>query len=434
MRALVYSDTPLGITGFATVSRSIFGGLIDRGVLTPDDVSFFGVNSTGDWDPQASRFHVWPARAALSNDMDPYGRQRFVQMVLSNVWPFDVLFVCQDHFTVAPFLPGLIQQLRQQCTQGRPPFRVIYYVPVDGVTLRPEWVQWIPELVDYPVAYMHWSARVLTEMVPALRPKLRTIYHGTDPETYFPVSAEDRQAFRRNVLNLKDDQPLVIWVNRNQPRKDPARALQIFAAVRAKVPKAVLYMHCNVVDSMGFNLDSVRQQLRLPQGAVMFPAGFSEGVGVPVEVLNLIYNAGDVHLVTARGEGWGLCLVDSLCTGIPVVAPKHTSFAEILAEDRGILVPTTEQALTIMDNDQLRPVADIEGMAAKVCWAIEHPEHARGIGRRGMAWAQSQSWRHAIVPQWEQVFRDAAAGLVPAAGPQVAVPGVHALRPEALPA
>ena len=307
VKILVYSDGPSVPTGFGTVVRNIFGPMIDGGLLASDDVSFFAVNYTGE--PTAyPQFRQWPAKIGLSNDPDPYGRQRFAQMALANTWPFDILFVVQDHFTVAPFLPGLVQELRKQVAQGRPPFRVVQYIPVDGLTLKPEWVAWIPELVDYPVAYMHWSAAALIDMVPALAPTLRVIYHGSNPETFYPVPPETRREFRRCVMQVQDDQPLILWVNRNQPRKDPARALQIFAHVYRQHPQAVFYMHCNMQDGMGFNLESLRQQLRLPAGVVRFPANFSEGVGVTLEQLNLIYNAGDVGLTTARGEGFGLCV------------------------------------------------------------------------------------------------------------------------------
>lgn len=430
MRALIYGEAPSLPTGFATVVRNVLLPLLDDGTI--EDANFFGINYTGDPHSLTARgkpIKQWPARPGVSMDPDPYGRQRFSQMALSGAWPFDVLFVIQDHFIVAPFLPDLVKQLRAQVPQGRPPFRVVYYVPIDGEMLKPEWVGWIPEFVDYPVAYMHWSGQMLTSMVPALRDTLRVIYHGTNPETFFPLPAEERQAFRRNVMQVRDDQPLILWVNRNQPRKDGPRALQIFKRVLERHPNAIFFMHCNVVDSMGYNLDQVRQQLRIPQGSVRFPQGFSEGAGVPVSVLNQIYNAADVFMTTARGEGFGLSLLDAMCVGLPCIAPKHTSFAEILADDRGVLVPPLpDYDIIIMDNDQLRPKSDADAMAAKVCWAIEQPEHARGLGRRGQAWAQSQSWKDAIVPQWAALFREAEASLQ---GPaMVAAP--YALRPEAL--
>lgn len=416
MRILVYSDAPSVCTGFGSVTRNIFGPLIDRGVLTPDDVSFFGVNYTGDFFPDQHKFHQWPAALGMGNDRDPYGRNRFCQMTLNNTWPFDLLFVLQDHFTVAPFLPGLVKQLREQIPQGRPPFKVIYYIPIDGTYLRPDWVQWIPEYVDYPVAYMHWSAKLLTGMVPALHGKLRVIYHGTNPETFFPVDAETRLQFRRNVLKVADDQPLVISVNRNQPRKDPVRVLQVFERVHQKYPNAVLYMHMNVADSMGYNLDTVRQQLRLPQASVRFPANFCEGIGVPLETVNLIYNAADVFVTTARGEGFGLTISECMSAGTPIVSPNHTSFAELLAQQRGALaLPMPDKEVMIADNDQFRPVADVRAMADKVCWAIEHRDHARGQARKAVEWARTISWRDAIAPQWEQVFREAYASLQPAA-------------------
>jgi hypothetical protein len=60
------------------------------------------------------------------------------------------------------------------------------------------------------------------------------------------------------------------------------------------------------VDQQGHSLEALAQQLRMPAGSVRFPLNFNEGVGVPVAELNRVYNAADVVVTTARGEGFGL--------------------------------------------------------------------------------------------------------------------------------
>lgn len=433
MRLVVFSDGPSVPTGFGVVVRNIFASLFASGRLTSDDVAFFAINYGGDWTPDSGQFRMWPAKVGLGNDPDPYGRQRFMQMMLGGAWPCDVLFLVQDHFTVAPFLPQLVQEMRKQVAAGqRPPFRVVQYIPIDGHTLRPEWVSWIPDVVDYPVAYMHWAAERLLSMVPALRDRLSVIYHGTNPDAFRPLPEVERQAFRQQALGVAPTQPLVTWVNRNQPRKDPAAALQIFRRVLNRYPTAVMYLHCNIADAMGFNLELVRQELRIPATSVRFPQNFSEGVGVSVEVLNRVYGAGDLFLTTAKGEGFGLTVPENMCTGTPCLAPRHSAFAEILADGRGLLVdPLPHGSILPFDNDQLRPLPNIDAMADAACWAIEHRDEARAIGQRGMDWARQIPWS-AIASEWWRVFTAAEASLRPMA--PAPSPAPYALRAEAIPA
>ncbi len=167
----------------------------------------------------------------------------------------------------------------------------------------------------------------------------------------------------------------------------------------------MLYVHANPVDSMGYNLYLLRQNLQLPADSVKFPAGFSEGIGVPANILNLGYNAADLVITTARGEGWGLTVTEAMTAGVPVLAPDHTSFSEILADGRGSLVPPeTARQVMIADNDQLRPVADVEKMAERAVWLLRHPDKAKAMAAKGREWALGITWKDHIVPQWKAIF------------------------------
>lgn len=412
MRVLVYANAPVVPTGFGTVIRNIFGGLIDRGLLRAEDVMFFGVNYQGE--PHGTPFNIWPAQVASTHDPDLYGRQRFAFMVLQGAFdPFDVLFILEDHFTVAmpimfpdnkiePFLPGLIQRLR---ATGRI-FRTVQYVPVDSETVRPEWVTYMPEVIDVPVAYTEFGRRVLLELAPGLASRIRVIPHGTNPELFFPVSDEERNRFRKTVLHIEDGVPLIVNVNRNQPRKDVPRTLQVFSSLRLTVPTARLYLHMNVRDSAGFDLDRIRLSCGLPQETVLFPDRFSEGVGVPVQILNLIYNAADIVLTTARGEGFGLTTAEAMTAGVLVVAPAHTSLIEVIG-DRGVLVPCEPYpAAIVLDNDQLRPVADVPALAAACAqlWRERHTDAVLAMRARARVWGEAMAWPKAVVPLWAQVL------------------------------
>ena len=431
MNILVYANSPTAPTGFGTVIRNVFRGITERGRVPVTELNFFGVNYHGE--PHEEPFKIWPAQTFnMHNDNDPFGRARFVSLVLSNRWPIDVLFCLEDHFTLAwpipfpdgriePFLPGLLRRMREQLKEGRPPFRVIQYIPVDCDTLLPEWVSWIPDLVDYPVAYCHYGRRTLLDLVPRLSSNLSVIYHGTNPETFFPIAEEERQRYRREVFRCEPEQLLVLNVNRNQPRKDMARSVQVFAEALREVPNAKLYLHCNVQDGAGINLDRVRLNMRVPEGAVLFPANFNEGNGIPWPALNMVYNAADVFLTTSRGEGWGLPITESMLAGRACIALDHTSHTEILAEGRGVLVPPSlVRECMVLDNNQMRPVADVRATAAALTALLRDSVWRAQVGTRAREWAARLSWRDVIVPQWEQVFLDAHRSL------QVKAPAVSA--------
>lgn len=433
MKIVCYANGPMVSTGFGSVVREIFGGMLARGFLTTDDVNFFAINYRGA--PHDQPWRCWPAGV---DTQDPFGRDKFAAMALGNAWPIDVLFLLEDHFTLswnipfpdgqwAPFIPGLIQRMRAQVQAGqRPPFKVVQYIPIDHDTVRPEWVRWIADCVDIPVAYTQFGKRVLLDTVPTLAGKLRQIPHGTTPEIFFPLPAEERARVRKQFFpDLTPEDWLLINVNRNQPRKDVPRTLQIFAEVLRVNPRATLYLHMNMHDSAGYNLQRMVQEMGIPAGRVRFPGGFSEAQGFPLPVVNQLLNAADVYLTTTRGGGWELCATEALTASVPVVAPDHTSHREILAADpnnpggdadRGWLVPAHEHVVMINDNDQFRPIVDVQAMAAVVIDVLRNrqSEAVRGVVDRALTWARSLTWRDAIVPQWEAIFREASAAPAPA--------------------
>lgn len=421
MRILTYANAPTAPTGFGTVIREIFTNLCAMGVVTPEDLAFHGVNYSGE--PHDLPFKIWPAQIAASNDGDLFGRARFAHLVLSGAWQFDVLFLLEDHFTLSwnvpmpdgrfePFIPGLLTRLRQQVKDGqRPPFKVVQYIPIDSETVRPEWITWMRDLVDYPVAYTEFGKRVMLDIDARLQDVMRVIPHGTTPETFFPIAEDERAQLRQQWFQMRADEPLIMNVNRNQPRKDIPRTLQVFREVLKAAPNAKLYLHMNPRDFAGFDLERVRHHLRIPQGKVIFPGGFSEGAGVPLHILNLIMNCADVMLTTARGEGWGLALPsDAMTIGKPVVAPDHTSFHEIMADGRGLLVPPAPDLHAItQDNDQLRPVADVKGMARAVVGLLRNPQLAAEMSQKARQWALNNTWKSHVVPQWASLLHEATA-------------------------
>ena len=70
-------------------------------------------------------------------------------------------------------------------------------------------------------------------------------------------------------------------------------------------------------------------------------------------------------------EGWGLTASEAMTARVPVITPDHTSFSEMLANGRGFLVPCRETAAMREDWDQIRPVADVEAMAAAACTVLD---------------------------------------------------------------
>ena len=59
------------------------------------------------------------------------------------------------------------------------------------------------------------------------------------------------------------------------------------------------------------------------------------------EEINLFYNAADVGISTADGEGWGLCQFEQMGVGVPQVVPDIGGYKEFCSSENSSLIKPT---------------------------------------------------------------------------------------------
>jgi glycosyltransferase involved in cell wall biosynthesis len=130
--------------------------------------------------------------------------------------------------------------------------------------------------------------------------------------------------------------------NMSKPsRKNFAAAFDAFSRFRAcSEAPCLLYCHTELTGQLynGEDLRKVLAQYGLGPESVVFPDQYSYVMGLIDEnYLRNVYNAADVFLHTARGEGFGLPLIEAQACGCPVIAPNATAIPELVHD--GALLP-----------------------------------------------------------------------------------------------
>lgn len=393
-KILFYGDSPTCATGFATVSRNILLGLYNTGRY---DIDIFGVNYWGDPKPPLTQiFNIYPA--GMNNERDPYGREKF--KAFAHQAEYDILFFLQDSF-ILTFLKDLIPALK---AAGKKFVSVCYY-PCDSI-IKPEWADAVCS-VDYPVAYTNFGK----EQTNRPDKDIRVIYHGVDPESFFPLPTEDVDKFKAQYFSSQKDKTIFTNVNRNQQRKDIPRFLRAVKMLKQTHPDSLAYCHCAVKDQ-GWNLESVCQNLELsPREDVLFPVNFSPNQGYPIHILNLIYNASDCVVSTDMGEGFGFHMLESMATKTPLIVPNNTVRPELITDDIAYLVDsgTDENLRTILpnDNEVTRPLVDIYDLVTTMAHVIDNPEEAKEKAEAAYKYiSENFFWERSIVPQWIELFEE----------------------------
>lgn len=399
-------------TGFATVLGNIARQLHKTGKY---ELDVLAINYSGDpRDNEKWPGNVWPAMpGGLMNAGaygDVYGRQRLLDLMGSG--RYDMVFMLQDTFVLEPIMDEVLKTQETLVKRGMKTFKTVYYFPVDA-PLKEQWVKDVVAKVDFPVVYTEYGKAEVLKHDKDLAGRLKVIYHGNNPNDFFPLQdREDVAAFRKNYFNGKaEDRFLIVNVNRNQPRKDIARSLMILKELWNRGRKPLLYLHMQFEDTGG-NIFTIAKQLGLGKEFEFFLPGpniFNANQGMPIEDVNRIYNAADCVLTTTLGEGWGLSVTEAMATKTPIVGPANTSLVEIMANGRGALVPSGNNksmwVVKEMDNERIRPLMDVEA-AADAIEAIMDGKlpniHA------AYQWVRELDWEK-IVPQWEAIWDEALA-------------------------
>lgn len=351
-KILWYGDI-LSNTGFARVSHSILEHLAKT-----HEVVAFGINYTGD--PHDLPFRVYPAGAV--NPSDRFGIGRLPQVVEKEKPDF---IICLNDIWVVNQVWERVHLLKDSIK-----FKFIAYFPVDSAYYVGSMLSYISDW-DFAITFSIEQAQRL--IAQGVQPRLLGVVpHGLDQGKFFPIPQNEA----RRALRLPEDIFIVLNANRNQPRKQIDLTIKAFAEFASNKPNTSLYLHMSEKD-LGWDVRALfdtemRRRGVAPENRLIMTTANIDYINAPSdELLNKIYNACDVGINTANGEGWGLVSFEHASCKKPLVLPNHTSFSDIwkgsalladvaawiydkdLSVERGIIdVHDAAQKLTSLYNDK----------------------------------------------------------------------------------
>ncbi|HNG29074.1 MAG TPA: glycosyltransferase [Blastocatellia bacterium] len=303
--------------------------------------------------------------------------------------------------------------------------KVIAYCPVDGRILDPGGLAWLPE-VSKLVVYTKFAKQEIEGAMAALAaqrpgfhaPEIAVIPHGTSTDLFYPYPDRDinqspearREDARRKLFldgNLKKDSFIVLNASRNQPRKRIDLTLEGFALFAQNKPDTVrLYLHMGMKE-IGWNIRALAREFGIADRLLTTTDGPSHP-SVSERQLNLIYNACDVGINTAGGEGWGLACFEHAATGAAQIVPRHSGCAELWTGAAIMLEPVKTQP---MGRFLEASIVSAEGVAAALESLYRDPSFRHTMSRAAYANATQPRchWEN-IARAWDELFNQALAG------------------------
>ena len=378
-KLLLWCDAPVVPTGFGNVAKNLFSEL-----HKDFEVDIVGINYNGLQKYDHNLYHIYPVQQTA-----PLGDNVLRTVLMQE--SYDIIFMFQDIFHISQMLPQLKQKF--------PHYKYMSYFPIDGGPLYSDWMN-VFELSDKAITYTQFAKNMIQESYPSIDvSKVDYLYHGVEPIFHLLGRTERRQA----KAELKwVDKFTAINVNRYQPRKNisaTVRAWALFSngyklcSCGNAYPKNLKFCDANRCDSSQVvkettGHDDVTLYLHMrPYEKVNGPgagntvqallkqAGFSDAdvragkvmlqerdlyqSPYTVEQMNMIYNAADVNISTAIGEGVGLSLIEAAGSGTTSIAPRNSAIIEML-EGHGVIVDNVPNGMYTqpIDNSFKRPNVD----------------------------------------------------------------------------
>lgn len=399
-RILIIGDA-VAPTGFARVIRSIFEPLHHDYELHQLATRYDGGTHNYSWKLYS------PGKGEHR-----YGFSRIVPLI-AEIQPA-LVFLLYD----IPFQVPYLEQLRKAAPQPK----IVFYSPVEAGPIAPEIIQRLRGVSRYVVFTEYGRGEIETalesvrEQDPAFQfPALDVVPHGIAAEKFFPLpvsssstdeSIPARRLEARRLLKLDDPQHLnafiVLNANRNMPRKRIDLTMQGFALFAKDKPANVkLYLHMATEDT-GWNVLILARRYGIFERLIMTQADNSRPT-FSDEQLNLLYNACDVGISTATGEGWGMVSFEHAATRAAQIVPRHTSLADLWEGAAEFVEPVT--TLTYPGNLTHAHLVSPEGVAAALQRLYENREHREALAEAAYRNATRPEFNwSAIAAQWRRLF------------------------------
>jgi len=180
--------------------------------------------------------------------------------------------------------------------------------------------------------------------------KVAVIHHGIDTELF---STSIPREIARRKLGIPLNAKVILWNDRISPEKDLRTFLQATEIILREVKEACIYIKGRaIVKSYYESLKSDLKKL-LNSGRARLHIGW-----IPHSKLPLLYRAADVFVRTSKYENFGLGVIEAMACGVPVIAPKATTFPEVIGYELLLYKPENpsnlaEKVITILNNADL---------------------------------------------------------------------------------
>ena len=216
-------------------------------------------------------------------------------------------------------------------------FKIVVYIDQVYLHQKKEYISMLNEKADFILAFTpYWEQCAIKQGI-----TLPTDYlqHGFNPMIHYPFPKH----LARLYYGLKQDDFIILNLNRNQPRKRWDICLQAFAEIVKRHNEKPVKLLIATALQGAWNLLEVFER-ELKKRDMTLEEGMKHVILIDNpqqltdEEVNILYNLADIGINTCDGEGFGLCNFQQAAIGIPQVVPSIGGFLDFFNKDTATMV------------------------------------------------------------------------------------------------
>lgn len=318
-----YDDIELTIYGFQNVNNT-------SGSNIRSDIS--------------SKIKLHDAMATEDPKRNGFGEKEIGNYVKKN--PQDIIIIFNDSMVTT----SLLQTLVKECWDEKKNFKLISYMDQVYPYQKKEYINLLNIFFDAIITFTsYWETIVRKLGIDDTKP-IYNFPHGFDDNIYYPIDTK----ISRLYFKLPLDDFLVLNLNRNQPRK--RWDITIIAWTKFvekhynekknnKQIKDIKLVIGTLMDGYWNLMDIFENEIKFTDVPWEYAKKTIFSVNLPQQLsdrdINILYNACDVGLNTADGEGYGLCGFEGAGLGKAQISSYVGGIKEFLSNDFSIIIKPT---------------------------------------------------------------------------------------------
>lgn len=362
MKIAWLSDLDLRGSGYKNISIPVCSGLVGKG----HEVKAIGLGYNNEEHPFP--FSILPAgnlREAAGSILN-----------LQNMWGADAVVVALD-----------IPLQEQIINHGYLRDRKLKYVGMFPLEAEPLCFSWamVLQQMDGCIAISEFGTK---EIKKAGVDKVDFMQVGIDTEAWKMTTPEEKLNMRQ-AFGFTDKEFVILTVADNQERKNLVAAMDMFAEFARDKEHARYVMVTREHNRVGWKLRDYANEIGISEKLMIFERGMDHNQ------LWITYAISDVFLLTSKAEGLGMPLLEAMAVGLPCIATNCTGMAELLADDRGILLEYDYTHRDPFGNGFRRWVSIPDGIMALLN-VYEHREDLETITSKAREYVEERTWDIAV--------------------------------------